>query len=63
MSAAGSRPNVLVVLADDLGWGDLGCYGATRIPTPAIDGLARGGMLFRDAVPRRRCVRRAGTRC
>jgi hypothetical protein len=47
--SAPPRPNILVVLADDLGWGDLGCYGATRIPTPAIDALARAGMLFLDA--------------
>lgn len=44
-----SRPNILVVLADDLGWGDLGCYGATRIPTPNIDALAADGIRFTDA--------------
>ncbi len=44
----GSRPNVVVMLADDLGYGDLGCYGATT-RTPAIDGLAREGRLFTDA--------------
>lgn len=42
------RPNVVLVLADDLGWGDLSCYGATRIATPNIDRLAGEGMLFTD---------------
>lgn len=41
---AAERPNVVMVVADDLGWGDLGCYGATGIPTPAIDGLAAEGV-------------------
>lgn len=44
-----TRPNVIVFVADDLGWGDLGCYGATRIHTPAIDALAERGALFSDA--------------
>ncbi len=43
------RPNVLIMLADDLGYGDVGCYGATRIKTPHIDRLAADGMRFRDA--------------
>lgn len=42
-------PNIAVILADDLGYGDLGCYGATKIKTPHIDGLARDGMRFTDA--------------
>lgn len=41
-------PNVVMVVADDLGWGDLGCYGATRIQTPAIDALAASGTRFDD---------------
>lgn len=41
-------PNVLLVLADDLGWGDLGCYGAQSIPTPRLDELARRGVCFTD---------------
>lgn len=41
------RPNVVVVLADDMGWGDLGCYGSA-IPTPNIDRLAAGGARLTD---------------
>jgi N-acetylgalactosamine-6-sulfatase len=39
-------PNVVFILADDLGWGDLGCYGNKDIPTPHIDKLAKQGTLF-----------------
>ncbi len=42
-------PNVLIILADDLGYGDLGCYGATKVETPNIDRLAQEGRLFSDA--------------
>jgi arylsulfatase A len=45
---AGPRPNVVIINCDDLGYGDLGCYGNTAIRTPNIDGLARGGMRFTD---------------
>ena len=38
--------NVVYILADDLGYGDLGCYGQTKIHTPNIDRLAAEGMLF-----------------
>jgi arylsulfatase len=38
--------NVVLILADDLGWGDLGCYGQTKIRTPNIDRLAKEGMRF-----------------
>lgn len=41
-------PNVVVLLADDLGYGDLGCYGAADISTPHIDALARAGARFTD---------------
>src|ERR1041385_4120831 len=40
------RPNILFILADDLGYGDLGCYGQERIKTPNIDRLAAEGMRF-----------------
>ena len=41
-----STPNVVILYADDLGYGDLGCYGAMDIPTPNLDALARSGLLF-----------------
>src|SRR5687767_11960072 len=41
-------PNIIFILADDLGYGDLGCYGQKRIKTPHIDRLAREGMRFTD---------------
>lgn len=37
-------PNIVYLLADDLGWGDLGCYGSTDISTPHLDRLASGGL-------------------
>ena len=42
-------PNVVLILADDLGYGDLGCYGATKVQTPNIDKLAAEGRRFTDA--------------
>lgn len=39
-------PNIIFILADDLGYGDLSCYGQTRFETPAIDRLASEGMIF-----------------
>jgi arylsulfatase A-like enzyme len=43
------KPNIIFILADDLGYGDLGCYGATKVKTPNIDRLAHEGMRFTDA--------------
>jgi arylsulfatase A-like enzyme len=40
------RPNIVFILADDLGYGDLGCYGQTKIRTPNIDRLTAGGLRF-----------------
>ena len=40
------RPNVLVIMADDLGYGDLSCYGTTSLETPNIDRLAKQGLRF-----------------
>lgn len=45
----GGKPNIVLILADDLGYGDLGCYGATKVRTPNIDRLAREGIRFTDA--------------
>ena len=43
------RPNLLVILADDLGWADLSCYGAPSIKTPNLDKLAASGVRFTDS--------------
>jgi len=42
------KPNVVVILADDLGYGDLGCCGSTLASTPNLDGLAADGLRFTD---------------
>lgn len=42
------RPNVIIIYADDLGFGDVGCYGASAIPTPNLDRLAATGIRFHD---------------
>lgn len=47
--AATSKPNIVFIVADDLGFGDTGCYGATKIPTPNVDRLGRQGLRFTDA--------------
>jgi len=48
-AGSGRRPNIVFILADDLGWGDLGCYGQRYIRTPNLDRLAREGTRFTDA--------------
>jgi len=48
-AGAGDRPpNIVFILVDDLGYGDLGCYGSKDIKTPNIDAMATGGMKFTD---------------
>lgn len=44
-----SKPNIVLIMADDLGWKDLHCYGNQRLDTPALDQLATEGMRFTDA--------------
>lgn len=44
----GAKPNVILVMIDDLGWPDVGCYGSKFVDTPNIDALAKSGMRFTD---------------
>src|SRR5258705_2826906 len=43
------RPNIIFILADDLGWADMGCFGSKFYETPNLDQLARNGMRFTQA--------------
>ncbi|TKJ33820.1 MAG: hypothetical protein CEE38_19550 [Planctomycetes bacterium B3_Pla] len=47
-SKAAGKPNIILIMADDLGYGDVGCYGSKTIKTSNIDALAKGGMKFTD---------------
>jgi arylsulfatase A-like enzyme len=46
-SAAAERPNILLIVVDDMGWGDVSCFGG-QVPTPNMDRLAKEGMQFRQ---------------
>lgn len=46
---APQKPNIIVIYADDVGYGDIGCYGATRVKTPNLDRLAAQGLRFTNA--------------
>jgi arylsulfatase A-like enzyme len=48
-ASAADKPNIVLIYADDVGYGDTGCYGATAVQTPNIDRLAREGLRFLDA--------------
>ncbi len=48
-AAKSDRPNIVLIISDDLSWGDLGCYGQKQILTPNIDRLAKEGMRFTNA--------------
>ena len=43
---AGKQPNIILILADDLGYGDLGCFGQKQLKTPRLDAMASEGMRF-----------------
>ena len=45
-AADASKPNIVIIYADDLGYGDVGCFGQTRIRTPHLDRLAKDGVRF-----------------
>jgi arylsulfatase A-like enzyme len=47
-SAAAEKPNIIIIVADDLGYGDVGCFGSTVAQTPHIDALAADGMRLTD---------------
>ena len=48
LAAPKKKPNVVIIYGDDVGFGDVGIYGSTLIPTPNIDRLAKEGLLFTD---------------
>ena len=52
---AQAKPNIIVILTDDLGYGDLSCFGAKEIATPNIDNLCEQGMKFTSFYVTNRC--------
>ena len=48
-TTAAEKPNIVYIISDDIGYGDIGCYGATDVKTPHLDNLASGGRRFTDA--------------
>ena len=68
--SAPRQPNVVIIVADDLGYGDLSCYGAHRIQTPGMDRIANEGIRFTQgyctaatSTPSRYSVMTAGIPC
>ncbi|MGN6555788.1 MAG: sulfatase-like hydrolase/transferase, partial [Verrucomicrobiota bacterium] len=53
-SSSAAKPNIVLILADDMGFSDLGCYGS-EIPTPNLDALAAGGLRFTQFYNTARC--------
>jgi len=54
------KPNIVFLLADDLGYAELGCYGQQKIRTPNLDQMAAEGLRFTQFYSERRCVRLRG---
>tara|TARA_R110002096_G_scaffold26518_2_gene81737 strand:- start:2482 stop:4008 length:1527 start_codon:yes stop_codon:yes gene_type:complete len=54
--AEAPRPNIILMMADDMGWSDIGCYGAVHIQTPNIDRIAAEGMLFTQFYNNAKCT-------
>ncbi|YCM42294.1 sulfatase-like hydrolase/transferase [Verrucomicrobiaceae bacterium 227] len=48
LAQAGEKPNIVFIMADDLGYGDIGCFGSEHIQTPHLDALAKGGVKCTD---------------
>ena len=48
LANAGAKPNIVFIMADDLGYGDIGCFGSEHIKTPHLDALAKGGVKCLD---------------
>ncbi|QTN33500.1 arylsulfatase [Akkermansiaceae bacterium] len=55
-ASASEKPNIILIMADDMGWSDIGCYGAVHIRTPHIDRIAREGMLFTQFYNNAKCT-------
>jgi parvulin-like peptidyl-prolyl isomerase len=58
-ASAQNKPNVVLIVMDDVGYGDYGSYGAPDIKTPNVDRLARDGVKLTDFTPRPRARQRA----
>ncbi len=56
IAATPSKPNIVFILADDLGYTDLGCFGATAIKTPNLDKMAEEGVAFQCVLRSSRCL-------
>lgn len=55
-AGAAARPNIVLIMADDLGWETLGCYGGASYRTPNLDRMARGGVRFTHAYAQPLCT-------
>ena len=61
-TSAATRPNIVFIVADDLGWTDLGAFGSAYYQTPHIDQLAATGMKFTSAYANPNCAYRSRSR-